>query len=492
MKKTLSHFSLIAAMLILSVSVTYALLQYKQRTTTSTPDTSHPASETSNQANSTAQTTTGAGVSRPKTLDEAIERGKLLEEQGYFSLALAEYEAAIKNHAGNVQPLLAAGNLALRLNDIPKAKAYFQQILQYDPQSIDAQLGVVRTLLAQRNIDEARTLLENITAHNQTSRFYQGMVAAAKGDHDAAKAIFNDIVNQPESDELRGKADSFLAAYAEFNAFAEGDPLHRVVLLGRSYNQVEAYDLAIAQLLEVVKSKKDYRDAWILLGYAYLRQEKFPDARDALEEARKLDPDKPEPLFYLGITYYGLKDLDKAIQYFELAKKKGYEPVIQINQKLAEIYLIQKNYPKSAQNYEEVLALNGSDVNYYVKPLWIYLDILKEPQKAVALAEKAVKAHPDQAMSYNLLGWAYLGNKQYKEAQQYLDKALTLDPKLNAVHLNYGMLYEQQGRLDAALASFKKAYQMGNGDSISQAAAAHYNRLMESFQDSLKANVVGN
>ena len=33
-----------------------------------------------------------------------------------------------------------------------------------------------------------------------------------------------------------------------------------------------------------------------------------------------------------------------------------------------------KAYENAAKNYESVIALNDSDVNYYIRPMWIYID----------------------------------------------------------------------------------------------------------------------
>ena len=69
----------------------------------------------------------------------------------------------------------------------------------------------------------------------------------------------------------------------------------------------------------------------------------------------------------------------------------------------------------------------------------------------------AVETHPDKAMSYNLLGWAYTAMEEYDEAEENLQKALSMDPKLDAVHLNLGWLYEKNGQETLAKEYYKKA-----------------------------------
>jgi tetratricopeptide (TPR) repeat protein len=417
-------------------------------------------------------------IGRTKTYDEYINRGKALEDNGYHALAAAEYEAASKLAPNSIDPLMEMGRIYLRESDFLNAKVAFEQVLLVQPGNLSAQVYLIRSLLSDRKISEAQTVSNSITQQNQESKYYAGIIAAYYGDYDKSKNLLHDTVSVNTSADITSKAQNFLSAYDEFNFNAGGSAIHLKTLLSRSYVQTGEYNMAIPLLFDVLKEKKDYRDAWVLLGYAYLNLQKFQDAVDALEEARKLDPQKPDTLFFLGLGYYGLEDMNKAAENLELAKKNGYQPQVQIDQKLAEIYLQMKNYTKSAQNYENVISLNSRDVNYFIKPVWIYLERLNEPAKAMAMAEKAYATHPREAMSLNLLGWSAIGSNKLPEAEDYLKKAMEIDPKLDAIYLNLGLLWEKKGDTSKAEYYYKKAYSMGNGNSISSSAADRYNRLI--------------
>jgi tetratricopeptide (TPR) repeat protein len=417
-------------------------------------------------------------ISRTKTYSEYMSRGKLLEDNGYHALAVAEYEAAGKLAPENIEPLIEIGRIHLREKDAMKAKLSFEEALRIDPNSLDAKIYLVRTLLADRKITEAQKIIAGLTEQNQNSRYYAGIISAYFGDYENSKNLLKEAVQLGTTEDITGKAKNFLSAYDEFDFNQGGAKTHLKTLLARSFNQTGEYNMAIPLLFEVIKEKKDYRDAWILLGYAYLNIEKYPDAVEALEEAKKLDPQKPETSFYLGLGYYGLNDLNRAASNLELAKKNGYQPEVQVDQKLAEIYLQLKSYEKAASSYENVLSLNDENVYYYIKPVWIYLDRLQQPAKAMALARKAYKNHPKEAMSFNLLGWAAVGTGKLDDAEDYLNKAKMLNPDLDAIYLNFGILNEKKGDLKKAVAFYRQAYTMGRGNSISSAAADRYNRVI--------------
>jgi len=432
-------------------------------------------------------------VGRSKSYDEYMSRGKAQEDNGYHTMAVAEYQAASKLAPDRLDPIIEIGRIYLRENDYINAKLTFQRALELSPDNTDVKVYLVRSLLGDRKITEAQKLIDSITLPNQQSRYYQGIIAAYFDDEQKATNLLNESMVLGSNPDTISKAQNFLNAYAEYHFNQGGSPVHLKTLLGRSFNQVGEYQMAIPLLFDVLKEKKDYRDAWVLLGFAYLNIEKYQDAVEALEQAKKLDSQKPETLFYLGLGYFGLNDLKQAATDLELAKQYGYEPVIQINQKLAEIYLQLKKYPESADNFEQVLALNDTDINYFIKPMWIYIERLHEPEKAYTLAQKAQKAHPKEAMSYNLLGWASIGTNHLSEAEDYLKKAMIIDPHLDAVYLNYGLLQEKRGMLTEAVANYRKAYAMGNGNSISSSAADHYNQLIKTLDQTnptLKANLL--
>jgi tetratricopeptide (TPR) repeat protein len=417
-------------------------------------------------------------IGRAKTYTEYMNRGALLEKNSYHALAIAEYEAAAKLAPNSIEALMEIGKIHMRQMDYINAKVSFETALKIEPNNLSASIYLARAMLANREIESAKKVLDGLTEQNQESKYYQGIIAAFVGDYDNSKRLLNEAVSIGTSADITAKAQNYLSAYEEYD-FNKGAPLTNLkTLLARSFDQTGQYNMAIPILFEVVRDKKDYRDAWIIMGHAYLEIGKYQDAQQALETAKKLDPQNPQALFYAGLTYYALNDLPNAASNLELAKKYGYQPSAQIDQKLSEIYLQQKQYDKAAQAYENVIALVDTDVYYYIKPIWIYLERLNQPRKAMTLAKLAYKKHPRDAMTYNLLGWAAIGNNLLNEAGKYLDQAKAINPNLDAIYLNYGRLYEKIGQTDKAFAAYKKAFEMGSGNSISAAAAERYNNLI--------------
>lgn len=430
-------------------------------------------------------------IERDKTYEEMMDRAAQLEKSGFPSLAIAQYQEAFKKDSTSSTPLYEIGKIYLRNKSYGNAENFFAQIVEKDPNDTIAKTYLGKAYLGERKIEEAKLLFDNINDNSQSTNYYQGILAAYSGNHDEAKNFLNASLSIGGSEDYTKKANNFLNAYNEYRFNTESPTVHLKVLLARSFNQCGEYEMAIPLLFEVTKEKLDYRDAWILLGYAYLQTDKFQEAIEALERAKVLDSQKPETLFYLGLAYYNVNKFNEAEENLTEAKESGYEPQILVDQKLAEVYLELQNYPKSATSYEKVLALNSKDVNYFIRPIWIYIEKLNSPDKALALAQMALKEHPGEAMAQNLVGWAYIYNNDLEQAENHLKIAMALDANLDATYLNLGILHEKKNDANTALTFYKKAHSLGQGNGIAASAATRYNRLLAALNTPqiLQANI---
>ena len=431
--------------------------------------------------------------SKPESLTfmQHMEKGDNYVKKGMTSLAFNEYIAANQLSPTNSEPYMKIGKLLFEKHDYARAQEIFQQLLAKDPANLDANIFLTRNFIMLRNPEKAKEILGTIQGDSQQKFYYSGLLSAYAGDYENSKKSLNEAVKTNTNPALTENAKKVLSAFDEYNLNQGSQEIFLKTLLSKNFNQVGEYTLSIPLLFKVVKEKKDYRDAWILLGYAYLNIDDTKNAIDALEEAKKLDGNKPETLFFLGLAYNVDGQKEVAARLIEEAINKGFEPKIQAQQNLAEIYLELKDYKKSAAKYESVIALNDTDVNYYIRPMWLYIDQLHQPALALALAQKAVAKHPDNGMAHNLLGWAYLSTEDFIHARDSLAKALEIDPKLSAAYLNLGKLYERLAYNDTAKEYYKTAFKLGEGTSIGDNAATLYNRLggLENINQSIQANI---
>lgn len=428
-------------------------------------------------------------VARKKNYSELMNKGDLYFKNGFYNLAIDSYVEASNQEPNNITPLLKIAKTHLVTENYKQSRDISLEILKNTPHSTDAKLILGKAYLGIEKFSDAKNIFDSITTDEQEVLYYQGMIALYFEEYDKGTKLLNEALKKGTDENITEKAQSFINAINEFNLYQAGEETHLKVLLARSF--IQSYHPEIAKELawSVLQIKRDYRDAWIILGYSYLRLQQFQEAVDALEEAKKQGPHKPKTLFYLGLAYAGNDQIDQAIEALNLALENGYKPEIHVEQKLAELYFQKEEYEKASDAYENILSLNSTDIDYFIRPVWIYIDVLKTPEKALALAEKARLHHPGNAMAHNLLGWSYVANRDHINGKKYLEKAIQIDGNFAAPHLNLGKMYEQRNDIEKALNHYKKAYDLGKETDIGSIAAHRYNEVIDKGKDQ---NVMAN
>ena len=414
------------------------------------------------------------------TYDQHMAKGNENMQQGFLTLAGDEYAKAAALEPEQILPYLKLTQVHLALRNYNKAAADTQAVLKKDPNNQEARLNEVIISIKLSDFNRAKSLLDS---YQQTIDpkilYYQGLVASLFNDKESAKRMLTAALQNNPDTELTNKINRVLTSYNEFDATQASEGLYLNILLAKSFNENEEYEMAIQLLKETLKTRGDLRDGWILLGFAYLNLKNYPFALTALNKANSLDPTWTTTQYFLGITNKELGNNKDAIGYFTAALNGGFEPKVVIENHLADLYFETRNYEKAAEAYQSVLAVNKQDVNAFVRPIWLYLDYLNAPEKALQLAQSAAITFPNEAMSYNLLGWSYIGMGDYNNADANLKKALSLNPNLAAAYLNLGLLNEEWGKNDLALDYYQKAYKLDQQGSIGSTAAANYNQLIK-------------
>lgn len=409
---------------------------------------------------------------------EHIEKGNKLLEDGYIDSAIEEYLQAAQKNPTSASTIKKLADTYLKNNQAENAETYYRKAQELAPKSTEITMGIAKSLLNQGKYDEAKNIIWELPIENLEARFYQGLTLIIYDKKEEAQKIFEEIytTEQKIDPKLKENVKLFLDSYTKFDYFTDSDPLFLDLMLASSFSMIEEYNTAIKLLFDIINQKNNYRDAWLVIGYSYLNINKNADAIEALLQAKELDQEKPETLFYLGLAYYANEETEKAIFYLEKAKTNGFKPIDIIDIKLAELYKVRKNFKKSAALYEKLIKTN-KNLNLYAEAIKINIDELNDIQKAISLSKKAVTLFPESAMSHYLLAWAYLENSDFTQAKKYLSNSINLDPSLAEAYLGTGKYNEKLGNYVLAKEYYKQAFVLGKGQEIATIAANNYNTL---------------
>ena len=419
-----------------------------------------------------------ADLTVPVNYEPRIAKGNSLAAAGYYSLAATEYALAINIQEENPEAYTKLGNTYLTIGDTGKAVEQYKLAVDLTPWDTDTLIQYGKALIHNKQFDEAGDVLYNLPSDTQEGFFYSGMLKAYFGEHDTAHDQFTSALGLGGS-YAPTTIQNFINAFDEVNEMVEGDNSYLSAMLIEAYIDTEEFQLAEALALRVLNETNDYRDVWILLGYAQLQTEQYQSAEEAFKQAKTLDSIKPETHYFLGTAHYFQKEYEEAVEALELALLYGFQPEEEAYRKMAESHLFLEQYEDALESYEFLIKLNPSDINMFVRPIWISIDVLGDLNRALSLAEEAVSYFPSEAMSHNLLAWVYLERNEVEQADAAIEIAFSIDPNLAEAHFNAGRIRELQGNLEGAKWEYKRAHELAkSGDSISKVASEKYNELL--------------
>jgi tetratricopeptide (TPR) repeat protein len=197
---------------------------------------------------------------------------------------------------------------------------------------------------------------------------------------------------------------------------------------------------AITELQSLQAATPDAKGLDLELGMAFYKKSDFSKAIDSLKKAVASDPSNGEATQLLGLSYYLNGYPAQAIPLLE--KVQGWYPRANVDASyiLGICYIQTKNYPQS--------------------------------RKAFA---KMFDVAEDSASSYLFTARMLFRQEFDPIAEEYAQKAATLDPKLPLAHFLLGELYLFKSRVPEAVAEFQKEL------AINPAHAATYYKLADAY-----------
>lgn len=126
----------------------------------------------------------------------------------------------------------------------------------------------------------------------------------------------------------------------------------------------------------------------------------------------------------------------------------------------------------SIQNLNRALELNPNSVNarHYLALLYL---IRGEFDAALVEMRKAQEVDQFSLVINVNIATILLRQKRYQEAEEQSLKNLELDPNFPRVHWVYGLVLEQQGKYNEAIAAFQKAIELSNGGTLAKSSLAY-------------------
>jgi tetratricopeptide (TPR) repeat protein len=262
--------------------------------------------------------------------------------------------------------------------------------------------------------------------------------------------------NYVEAGDAWLKANQAANALTAFEAAVELDPQSAPAQLGLARSAYVTGERGrAAEIYQSVGDRSGFTaDDYDKMGRALQEQKKYPEAREAYNQAFERDSTNTDALFYAGYTHFATREWAEAIPYFERRVAIDSTSVAAfVNLGLA---------CWQTENVERGVEVLGTAVELQPENaknrLW-YAQILAAAGRfgeSVSQYQMVLEEDQENADAWRSLGFCLLNQERYGEAVNALNKSDRLEPGNAQTLLWLAQAYGLMAELDKAEATFRR------------------------------------
>lgn len=368
---------------------------------------------------------------------------------GYF--AISEYEEALVHIEKarvldrlNTALAVSEGRIRLGLGQFDEARNVFEEVLEKEPNNIDAQFGLAELSIAFGKPANAAALYEKalrISPQNRRALLSLVLVFDEMGEYEVSGRYLEQVLD-----------------YYPQNATVRYVAAKHMVEQG-------SYEDAVYHARVALTVKPDYLDATLLLSRVYLLQEEFRMAADVLEDVLARFKDEALIWYNLGIAYTRLERFDDAVQAY--ARVFTIQPDDEIARIALENLLLESTEigDSRRERFAGYHFERGSaflERNYLEKAL-------QEFRRGLVLSPRSKEGRLLYAMVYRSLG---LEGKYYSELRVLADLGLKDQEIENRLEIAASLLRDtvssrwEISQYDLVRNRYKVALYLGGGEMV--------------------------
>jgi len=275
----------------------------------------------------------------------------------------------------------------------------------------------------------------NANLYNKRAQIYLKLKEFPEAENDAARAIkmdstqasyFLTLVDIYFSENKSRDSKELLEATAK----KFPDNIESLLKLAELYFLVKRYQDGIIYVNKALKINENLAKAYYIKGSIYRESGDTGRAISSLETAVEQDNKYVDAFYDLGILY-GTRKNPVAFEYYDNVLR--IDPVNQAAA-YAKAKLLQDLGKTDAaiELYEGILKSNKNCDNCYYNIGAIYLEIKKDPKKALEQFTKAIEINPNYVEAYFARGYTYTKLKDKESAKADYNMCLKIQPNYDA------------------------------------------------------------
>ncbi|MGE4423615.1 MAG: XrtA/PEP-CTERM system TPR-repeat protein PrsT [Pseudodesulfovibrio sp.] len=361
-----------------------------------------------------------------------LETGRLKLYRQDFAGAAETLASYTKKEPKSAEGYSLLGRADWGQGNFAEAKDMFEKALVLDPNMEEAELALAQLYLAQDKPDQAKTLVDNLLTASPTNReglYFKARIASMQGDQDTYHKTLGTLVKAHPTD-----------AYAKY-------------LFGKTLLAEGDYDRASALAKELQAGAPKAPFGKMLTGMIDYAKKDYRAAVNAFQEAVAIRPDV-EGYFYLGMSYYGMGDLETAISQLRIAADRS-DQFVKAREMISLILFQQRRFNESIAEAEKIIAVDSNNVLARVI-LGDAYTAQGDPGKALSELKEITAKNPNFANAFIKMGALYYEQGEMGETEEALKGAMNAAPDSLRPRLVLSSFYLRNGDKNLARTVLKE------------------------------------
>lgn len=353
--------------------------------------------------------------------------------------------------------------------ELGEARKHLNEVLRLHPGDGVARLLLTQLLLKMNLSQQALESAERLTASqpdDPNGRFLRavallGVDRTGEGDAELVRlvAAFPDFREAwLQLGVLRVGQKRFKEADTIFQRAAAAPETYSRAVRGLAMSQIQQgrTDDALALLAKEVQKAPDAIPIRETLASAALSAGRYEEAIEQLRYLSERDPQNKRYPMAQGVVYQRMKDIPKAIPYFEKAAamdQKSADPYLQMGYS----YMLAGDTAAAIGAYRKGLARQPEHVASWNDLAYALAESGTGLDEALQLALKAQRKLPKTAPVLDTVGYVYLKRKAPQNAIKLLEDALKSEPANPSFRYHFGLALAAAGQKEKAKEELQRA-----------------------------------
>ena len=410
-------------------------------------------------------------------------------KKGNYDAAIKDLEKVWQNNKDDIQIGLQLAKLYRVKFKIPEAFKIYESLLKKYPKKriiYNEMLNYYSIVDDQKNKRKLLEKMEKVFPNDSNLKIEEIKTYVKEGKDSIAIELYTDFLTKHPRD---------FKIYYDLSAL---------------YEKQKNYDKAIETLLEARKNGLNTDEYFLKLGELYEKKEDYASAKKTYREMIRHYAGNFLPYYKMGNIFFGHKQLDSAKTYYEIAlKKESNQPFVL--GKLAELFAETNQDSKALEFYKRAFRFNTIALNAEQKAVMeqlgksndlltlmnkidlnqeermkeykaniekanIYLSSKLPTAQYLNELNKLIDEFPMASILYYYKGKFYESKKDFKNAEKYYLRVLSVNPRDVDAQKSLGNLYEKMHKPEKAIRAFKRVLSLNNKDQLAYKKLIHLYR----------------